>query len=593
MTPGRQGPATEGAAGAAPIPLGDFYAEMAQRARDAGVRLPHRIGGQDACPARGGGGGRGARYSGRTLGEMYECTDSERRRRLGQFATPPDIAEFMVSYGLQAGARTVLDPACGAGMFFDKILEAGSAATLYGIDVDPMMVNACRLDMLARHGASAARRLRLTAADYLAAGSGAPPVDFLVCNPPYVNFHGFDREATSRVGREAGTRLSRLTNLYALFMLKAAGSVRKGGTMVFITPAEFFYTGYGRAVKSFMAENLTLDAFVTFDFARTVFGGALTTSTISVMTNKRPAPGHRTAFVAAGRSLEGVRGALEGRPRRGARARLVPQSELDPRSRWQNHLAGAPSPAGRPWRASLVPLSREADVKRGIASGSNAFFTLTDAERAQWGIEDRFLAPVVCRARQAEGYEITGRHMRDLGAAGHKVHLLHCTGPPSASLRRYITDGERRGIDKRYLCRHRSPWYSTESRAPAPILATVFSRSNMRFVHNKAGCLNLAAYHGIYPRYGDGRMIRALLCYLNSGHCASVQGEVRREYGNGLHKFEPSDLLQLPVLPVSRLDAAVVSELALLFDGLCKGDGGARERADRKVAEAASKLGPP
>lgn len=547
----------------------EFCAEVARRARGAG----------------------GARRGG-TLAEMYEGTDYGFRKKLGQFATPPDIAEFMVSYGLRGGGvRTVLDPACGTGVFLDKMLDAGSGAALYGIDVDPMMVSACRLDLRARHGASAARRLRLIEADYLAGGSGVPPVDFLVCNPPYVGFHGFDREATTRIGREAGVRLSKLTNLYALFMLKAAGSVREGGTIVFITPAEFFYTGYGRAVKSFIAGNLTLEALVTFDFAGTVFGGALTTSTISVMTNKRPAAGHLTTLVSAGRSLEGVRGALEGSPGGGATARLVRQDRMDPGSRWQNYFAGARRAGGR-GRASLVPLSREASVKRGIASGANAFFTLTDAERAQWGIEDRFLAPVVSNARQCPGYEITKGHMRGLAAAGRKVHLLYCAGPPSASVLRYARDGERRGIDRGYLCRHRTPWYSMERREPAPILATAFSRGNMRFVHNRAGCLSLAAYHGVYPRCAGGARTKALLCYLNSGYCMSLQAEVRREYGNGLHKFEPSDLLQLPVLPVSRMAPGAVSELARLFDGMCRGEPGARERADRAVAGAAASLVP-
>ena len=563
-----------------PIPLEEFCAEVSSRARDAGVRLPHKVQGMLS---------EGNGHRGRTLAELHENTDYDLRKRLGQFATPPAIAEFMVSYGLRRNVKTILDPACGIGIFLDKLLEAGSAATLYGIDVDPMMVNACHLDVRTKHGASAARRLRLLNADYLADDAGIPPADFLVCNPPYVNFHGFDRDAISRVGREAGTRLSKLTNLYALFMLKAARSVREGGTMVFITPAEFFYTGYGRAVKSFMMENLTLDAFVTFDFAKTVFDKALTTSTISVMINKKPPADHRTMFVTTGGSLTGVRKAMDGRPQKGVRVRLVRQGGMDPGSKWQNYFAGA-SPAGGRGRASLVPLSHEADVKRGIASGSNDFFTLSDSERSQWGIEDKFLVPVVSKARQSEGYEITRGHMRRLAAAGQKVHLLYCTGPPSANLRRYIRDGERRGTDKRYLCMHRTPWYSTEARRPAPILATVFSRDNMRFVHNKAGCLNLASYHGVYPRYGSGKMVKALLCYLNSGYCMSVQKTTRREYGDGLHKFEPGDLLQLPVLPVSRLDAGTVSELAHLFDEMCKNVLGSRERTDRKVTNVIAGL---
>ena len=572
---------------ASPSSRDAFCSEVGRRARAARVRLPHGMRAAASPPPDG--------YRGMSLAEIYEGTDYEYRRSMGQFATPPDIAEFMVSYGLGPGVRTVLDPACGIGVFLDRLVEAGSTAALYGIDVDPMMVNACHLDMRTRHGASAIRRLRLLCADYLAGDAGVPRADFLVCNPPYVNFHGFDRKAIPRVGREAGVRLSMLTNLYALFMVRAARSVREGGTIVFITPAEFFYTGYGRAVKSFLAGRLTLDSFVTFDFERTVFGRALTTSTISVMINRPPPAGHRVRFVTTRGSLDGVRGAVRSDPRRGVAVRLVRQDAIDPDSKWQNYFAGARR-AGVGASASsspLVPLSREAGVKRGIASGSNDFFTLSEAERLQWGIEGRFLVPVISKARQVDGYEITPGRMRSLEREGQKVHLLYCTGPPSAGLRRYIRDGERRGIDERYLCRHRTPWFSMEARAAAPILATVFSRDNMRFVHNRAGCLNLASYHGVYPRYDDTLRIKALLCYLNSGHCAAVQGAVRREYGGGLHKFEPGDLLQLPVLPVSRIGAGDAAGLAALFDGMCRGLPGARSRADAMLSRIIARLGPP
>ena len=567
-----------------------FYSEVGRRARAARVRLPHGMRAAASPPDD---------YRGMSLAEIYEGTDYEYRRRMGQFATPPDIAEFMVSYGLGPGVRTVLDPACGIGVFLDKLVEAGSTAALYGMDVDPMMVNACHLDMRTRHGASAARRLRLLCADYLAGDAGVPKADFLVCNPPYVGFHGFDRGAIPRVGREAGVRLSMLTNLYALFMMRAVRSVRDGGTIVFITPAEFFYTGYGKAVKSFLASRLTMDSFVTFDFAKTVFGKALTTSTISVMINRPPPAAHRVRFVTTRGSLDGVRGAVRSDPRRGVAVRLVRQDAIDPNSKWQNYFAGAhragvgASASHASHASPLVPLSREASVKRGIASGSNDFFTLSEAERLQWRIEGRFLVPVISKAKQVDGYEITPGRMRSLEREGQKVHLLYCTGPPSASLRRYIRDGERRGISERYLCRHRTPWFSMETRTAAPILATVFSRDNMRFIHNRAGCLNLASYHGVYPRYDDVLRIKALLCYFNSGHCTAIQGTVRREYGDGLHKFEPGDLLQLPVLPASRISAGDAARLAALFDGMCGGLRGARSRADAMLSRIIARLGPP
>ena len=172
------------------------------------------------------------------------------------------------------------------------------------------------------------------------------------------------------------------------------------------------------------------------------------------------------------------------------------------------------------------------------------------------------------------------------------MHLLYCTGVPSRNLRLYIKHGENTGIAERYLCTHRSPWYRVEARSPAPILATVFSRNNMRFVRNEARCLNLAAYHGIYPRFSGRDATDAFLCYLNSDLCAQMQTTTRREYGGGLHKFEPRDLLDLPVLPIMRLGRSAVAELASAFRRMSAEPNNrlTQREADDKVQEVVASL---
>lgn len=44
-------------------------------------------------------------------------------------------------------------------------------------------------------------------------------------------------------------------------------------------------------------ENFTIDSFITFDFDCTVFDGALTTTTISLMVNKKPEGDHRVRSI--------------------------------------------------------------------------------------------------------------------------------------------------------------------------------------------------------------------------------------------------------------------------------------------------------
>jgi type I restriction-modification system DNA methylase subunit len=55
------------------------------------------------------------------LGRVYEkLIPPPERKRLGQFYTPPDVAELIVSLTVRSGDDVVLDPGCGSGTFLVK-----------------------------------------------------------------------------------------------------------------------------------------------------------------------------------------------------------------------------------------------------------------------------------------------------------------------------------------------------------------------------------------------------------------------------------------------------------------------------------------
>jgi hypothetical protein len=116
--------------------------------------------------------GQGSRLSVRKRPETAEAR--KEKKDAGVFYTPRDVADFMVKQTLEGleGTipRTVLDPACGTGVFLRSVLDAlhdGSpnadifdlaCSSLYGTDIDSWALNATAFVLLHDCGAAIAKR---------------------------------------------------------------------------------------------------------------------------------------------------------------------------------------------------------------------------------------------------------------------------------------------------------------------------------------------------------------------------------------------------------------------------------------------------
>ena len=141
-----------------------------------------------------------------------------------------------------------------------------------------------------------------------------------------------------------------------------------------------------------------------------------------------------------------------------------------------------------------------------------------------------------------------------------QLFLLSCDLPPDEvkakypSLWEYLQVGVREGICDRYLCKHRTPWYSQEKRPPSPFLCTYMGRQDtgkgrpFRFIlnHSKATATNV--YLMLYPKPALAKvlldkpeLLKDVWQALDRISDEALMGE-GRVYGGGLHKLEPREL---------------------------------------------------
>lgn len=518
------------------------------------------------------------------LGRLYEdLIPQEDRRKLGEFYTPQPIAAFMTRWILDK-PRRIVDPACGSGGFLIeaiyRLIDLGikpvdAVRYVHGVDYNPLAVTMATANILLRVPES---QPNIECFDFLKAHT-ARSFENIVCNPPYTRHHelsGEYKEEIARiVGDEAGIRLSRLSSVYVHFLIHSLESMRDGGRMAFITPNEFLDVDYGKILKKFLREKSQIRSFIIFHESSLLFRQALTTACITLVEKGRAQeevtvikleswPDSSTSLIEA---IEGTRTSLPG-----ARIVRVPQSSLDYQTKWSR--IGEPVAV----RSRLVVEMRNlARVKRGVATGANEFFILSDDERKKWKIHQKYLRPIIANSRFVPFVDITEADLRSLCREGMKTWLLDINLPIEElecdPVVKYLAYGQRRGFNKRYLTKTRDLWYSQEHRAIPPIIFPLMIRQNPRFVYNRTQAIISNNLHGVYPEselFKGHSQVEAFLGYLNSSLALGDLSSVGRTYGGGLLKLEPGEVERLPVLDITALAERDINDLAHGFLELCK-----------------------
>jgi hypothetical protein len=254
-------------------------------------------------------------------------------------------------------------------------------------------------------------------------------------------------------------------------------------------------------------------------------------------------------------------------------------------SKWEPLLQGKSHEEYPGW----VNLETLASFRRGIATGANGFFLISQERLNELGIDVRRTLPCVGRANDVRGLVYRASHFNSAVAAGSKLFLLNLSDPLTEAEKLYVQEGVDQSLMSRFLLANRRPWYSMEQRPVAPIWAAVFGRGDLKFVFNEAGVRSLTNFHCLYPTNADPTFQRALALCLNADSVRTASKLHGRVYGGGLNKFEPNDLKAIRVPDLRAVKPALIAAMSSLLDALDANpnDSSLRQRADQLCDQAA------
>jgi hypothetical protein len=253
---------------------------------------------------------------------------------------------------------------------------------------------------------------------------------------------------------------------------------------------------------------------------------------------------------------------------------------------------------------NLTSLSSLGDTRRGVMTGANDFFFISDDDLETWPINERFLKPAIKSIREAdeqvlsEGdtdkylfdmYEFVEEVKRDTtGVAadsdlGQRVRDALDRGG-YATTKQYIEWGESEEFHTRRSCEGRDAWFNLGQLDGPEILHPKFFNERVFTIWNRDRLMPSNAIDCI--DLDDDVDETVVMGILNSTvHKALLECWGRAE-GGGALQLMTYELSSLPVLDVRGLAGEVAGEIADANQALIDGEDDAQERLDQIILDA-------
>ncbi|MEM3577210.1 MAG: N-6 DNA methylase [Candidatus Bathyarchaeia archaeon] len=571
------------------------------------------------------------------IGRVYEelIPDVE-RHRLGQYYTPPPIVELITEMCIKSSNDKVLDPACGSGSFLVKAyhklkdlkkkenpfadenrLHEEILNQLYGVDINPFPAQLSSINLAIRNLRVPSRHMNIIVSDFFKVKPSIgviPEIDVVVTNPPYTRQE--EMEYKDQIREEALTysdgskiNLSAQAGIYAYFFTHSAKFLKNGGRMGYITSNTWLDVAFGEGLKQFFLDHFKILAIIEHDAG--VFEKANVDTCIVILEKaegqhyKNQRESNSVRFVRIkkpfeiSRLISLVASVNTDYEDDAIRIHLKKQGELSSKEKWGKYLR-APTVFYKMIANPKMSILKEmAKVKRGFTTGANEFFYLDNEKAAHWGIEKRYLHPVITSPRYLTKCII---EIKDI------AEYVLLVNEPKENLKntnvlKYIEHGETlsfeikrgkhrgqkvQGYQNVPMIKSRKLWYALGSKDIAPLLFPCKIRKRCFFAWNKANAYADKSFYEIFPIKKD--MVPVLAGLLNSTLTMLMIELHGRLYGRGLLELEVYELENLPLIDITKLTQIQKDRIKDAFlkivDAQNKGDEKLEQEARKELDDA-------
>ncbi|MBR1404604.1 MAG: N-6 DNA methylase [Treponema sp.] len=496
---------------------------------------------------------------------LKENTSQQKLR--GAYYTPLPLAEKITEYFKgDASIKTVFEPSCGDGVFFDALINQKlifSLSNLTGVEIEKSVTKKLAEKL------SVYSNIQIQNADFFdfyKQNADKERYDLILGNPPYIRYQYLtesQREEMSEILTSHNMKSNKLINTWVAFMVACVHLLSENGKIAFVLPAEILQVAYAEDLRMYLSKKLSNITLLTF--RDLVFPDI-----------------EQEIVVLIGEKVSNQKGVriVELQNLDDLNIENIKTEEFQPLSnvheKWTKYFTSKKE-------TDLISAIKNDDhfqklsdcalINVGVTTGNNKYFSVNKAIAKEYDLESISL-PLIGRSSHANSIYFEKNDWEDNVNKGKAAYLVNFPDSPfdsySDGQKAYIHLGEETKQNTGYKCSIRENWYQI----PSIWIPDAFflRRNNLypKFVLNRCGAISTDTMHRI--KFNEGvEPEQIVLSYYNSISFAFTE-ICGRSYGGGVLEILPGEVGNIYIPKLDSVPIEKVRKILKKVDTIVRND---------------------
>jgi adenine-specific DNA-methyltransferase len=493
------------------------------------------------------------------------------QKELGAYYTPLSLTSVLSKWAIRSSNEDVLEPSFGGCGFLQsavaRLNELGCKqghVKLYGCDIDPRAFEflSQRLNAIENVNKRFLHKdfLEVTPDEFSVSNFPA-----IIANPPYISRHNFsvDQEESVRKWRKINPtfKLSMRASLWAYFLLHSMSFLAIGGRMAWVLPGSFLQTDYGKELQVILLDKF--GKLAAFDLGERAFSTEGTEERTVVLLCDLYGQTSEKIQTQYCESLDNLEAAITG----SLSAKYFSKTTIISTDSAQQVFENITN------RDDACSIGDVARILIGTVTGANKFFILSPSQINKYGIDEKYVYPILSKFSYITGLDITEEDFSNWKASDYRCMILHLDDESEAlgKTKVYTDTFDKLLKANNETFKKRTCWLASDDKRIPDGFFSYMNDHGPRISLNSAGINSTNSIHRIFFNKNitiHQRKLVAITLYTSfSQLSAELEG---RSYGSGVLKLEPSGAKVIKIVLPKDKTSHQVNVAAFRIDALLR-----------------------